>query len=212
MLNNGVVQNGWVGACSGRTGNVHYSPKALHHSCEENGLNRWHCILSRLEYEIRKTRHPSVVYIAPDAVDYPAVVRKTINMIIQQSNLATTLQRPIPTSPLRQVLQIANPNETFSTVHEYVRTLYQKTNDDDAESDELIQAMDSLQITKNLLNLVGDIDTLKLLQTRLIAWCKLKYQMNPNMRQKIDECGREKDRKKSITKLVLILDKSKRDN
>lgn len=207
MLNNTVVQDNWPGACAGRTGNVRYSPKATHHSCEENGLNRWHCILSRLEYEIRKTRNPSVAYISPDAVDYPAVVKMVIKPL-EQSNTKNNLVRPNPNTPIQQLLQIQNPNQMFPTVHAYMLALYQKASTG-SDSSDLVQSMDTLRVTKEFLKIVGDIAALRTVRTRLVNWCKSVYILNPNMRRNIEVWGREKDASKSILKLVMALDKRK---
>ena len=152
-----------------------------------------------------------MAYIAPDAVDYPAVVKKVIDTIIEQST-KTNLVRPNPNTPVQQLLQIQNPNQMFPTVHAYMLALYQKAIQGlgtGSASVDLTQSTDSLQVTKEFLKLAGDITTLQTVRTRLVHWCKSDHLLNPNMRRNIEEWGRGKDINKSVLKLVMVLDKKK---
>jgi hypothetical protein len=212
MINNGVVQGNWDGACIGRTGNARYSPNAPKHTCEDNILNRWHCALSRLEYELmRRLRTSSDLrYVAPDAVDFTKIATMVTDAI-GSSSKDTVMNRPSSFSVMA-LLNIVNPARMYATVHAYLVDLVtaSKRNLGPMEIPEDIYESEAEPYAIALLDAIGNNgDTMKLLRLRLVRWCRSKYATNPITRRRCERWGHAKNVHESILELVRELDKKK---
>jgi hypothetical protein len=199
VLNNGVVQNNWKGACSGRSGNVRFVSTASKHTCEDTVLNRWHCTLSRLEYTLRNKKIHD--YVAPDAVDYPQLANQIISKLIQESQQSDL---PQPQSTLDGLLLIEDLSHHYHTVRVYISALLNTTTPDMTPPH-----MDIIELTKALLANCTT-EQKKVLRTRLVRWGKRVFELNPNARHKIDKWNQDKDINMAILNLVFALDRKEK--
>ena len=209
MINNGVVQGNWDGACIGRSGNARYSPNAPKHTCEDNILNRWHCALSRLEFDLtRSVRTASDLrFVAPDVVDFTKIATMVTDAIGSSSKDSAMA---VPSRSVGTLLQIANPVRLYATVRRYIVDLLRAAEgrpgsmvheEVDGEAEPYAVA---------LLNIIGaDMDTVKLLRLRLLRWCRSRHVANPIARRRCERWGRASDVHEAVRELVRELDKSK---
>ena len=201
LLNDGVVQNEWKGACTGRTGNVRFSPTASQHTCEDNTINRWHCTLSRLEYALRNKKVSE--YVAPDAVNYPALATAVLAQLVEQSQ-GSALPQPVPLSTLDHLLRLEDPSQRYNTVEGYIMDLHTGAAPIDS-----VQVMGVVERTDQLLT-ACTTEQINVLRTRLVRWCRSVFRLNPKVRHNVEKWNRDKDIRVAILNLVHTLVKKEK--